>query len=82
MANYWSLNELTKIEFFGKYMSRKRIMANLHVNDNTQILPEDNISHDPLHMIRPLVEMCSTKFLLTHQLNKKLSLDKAGCPFK
>ena len=69
MANYWSLNELTKIEFFGKYMSRnffQRIMANLHVNDNTGILPEDNISHDPLHKIRPLVDMCSTKFLLTY----------------
>ena len=69
MANYWSSNELTKIEFFGKYMSRnffQRIMANLHVNDNTGMLPEDNISHDPLHKIRPLIDMCSNKFPLTY----------------
>ena len=67
-ANYWNSNELTRIEFFWKYMSRnffQGIMANLHVNDNTGILSEDNISHDPLHKIRPMIDMCTTKFALT-----------------
>ena len=40
LEKYWQMNSMTKIPFFGKYMSRNRFQAllwNIHVNDDTQI---------------------------------------------
>ena len=85
MAKYWSTNSLTRTPFFGKILSRntfQNILVNLHISDNNTDYPCDNPNHDPLHKVRPFIEMCERTFQLVYRPECDLSFDEACCPFK
>ena len=85
LEKYWNMESVTRIPFFGKYMSRNRfqsILWNFHVNDDSHNPPRTHPHHDPLCKIRPFVDMCERNFLYAYKPSKCLSFDEACCPFK
>ena len=68
-AKYWSNCDITKLDFFGKYLSRnsyQMLISNIHCAPNYQNPPKGSPGHDPLHKIRPLVKMCQDNFHLKY----------------
>jgi len=85
MEKYWTTSEFTRTPFFGKYMPRNTfqiLISNLHVADNSTDLPRDDPNHDPLHKVRPFIEMCQRRFQMVYNPGQNLSFDEACCPFK
>ena len=85
MAKYWSTNSLTRTPFFGKILSRntfQNILVNLYISDNNTDYPHDNPNHDPLHKVRPFIQMCERTFQLVYRPGCDFSFEEACCPFK
>ena len=72
-GKYWSLCNITKLDFFGKYMSRngyQMLLSNYYCSQDYNNPPKGAPSHDLLHKIRPLVDMCQKNlFFITDQGN-------------
>ena len=59
-AKYWSNCDITKLDFFEKYLSRnsyQMLISNFHCAPNSPNPPNGRPGHDPLHKIRPLVKI-------------------------
>ena len=85
MEKYWSTNSLTRTPFFGRILSRntfQNILVNLHISDNNTDYPHDNPNHDPLHKVRPFIQMCERTYQLVYRPGCDISFDEACCPFK
>ena len=71
---------------FGHYMSRnhfQNILWNLHVSDPDETNPlREEANHDPLFLVRPMVDMMQRNFHTKYRPGKELSLDESTCPFK
>ena len=72
--------------FFGHYMSRNHfqtILWNLHVSEpDTTSQQKGEANHDPLFLVRPMVDMMQRNFCTKYSPGKELSLDESTCPFK
>ena len=86
LEQYWSRDSIPNMPFFGHYMSRncfQKILWNLHVSDPDKINPlKGEADHDPLFLVRPMVDMMQRNFCTKHRPEKELSLDESMCPFK
>ena len=83
-AKYWSACNITKLNFFGKYLSRNAYqmpLSHFHCAPNRNNPPKGAPGHDPLHKVRPLVEMCQRNFHLKYRPGKCLSFDEGSCGF-
>ncbi|GFS08916.1 PiggyBac transposable element-derived protein 4 [Elysia marginata] len=85
MAAYWVTGGPTATPWFSKIMLRNRffaILANFHISsiDDELNQPEDN--RDRLFKVRPLLELCLTKFSKVYSPERDLAIDEATCPFK
>ena len=56
--------------------------SELHISDNNTDYPHENPNHDPLHKVRPFIQMCERAFQLVYRPGCDLSFDEACCPFK
>ena len=84
-AKYWLNCDITKLDFFGKYLSRnsyQMLLSNFHCAPNTHNPPRGWPGHDPLHKIRPLMTMCQENFHLKYRPGRCLSVDEGGCGFR
>ena len=84
-AKYWSNCNITKLDFFGKYLSRnsyQMLLSNFHCAPNTHNPRRGRPGHDPLHKIRPLMTMCQENFHLKYRPGRCLSVDEGGCGFR
>ena len=84
-AKYWSNCDTTKLDFFGKYLSRnsyQMLLSSFHCSPNTQKPPHGRSGHDPLHKIRPLLGMCQENFHLKYRPGRVLSVDEGSCRFR
>ena len=73
-----------KLDFFGKYMSRngyQMLLSNFHCAPDSSNPLKGTPGHDPLHKIRPLVNMCQNNFHLKYRPGKCLSFDEGCCGF-
>ena len=74
------------MQFFGHYMSRnhfQNILWNHQVsNPDETNPPKGEANHDPLFLVRPMVDMIQRNFHTKYRPGKELSLDKSTCPFK
>ena len=72
--------------FFSHYMSRncfQNILWNLYISDPNQTNPQKGeANHDPLFLVRPMVDMMQRNFHTKYRPGKELSLDESICPFK
>ena len=85
LKQYWSRDSIPNMPFFGHYMSRnhfQHILWNLHVSDPDETNPlKGEADHDPLFLVRPMVDMMQRNFCTKYRPGKELSLDKSTCPF-
>ena len=84
-AKYWSNCNITKLDFFGKYLSRNSyqvLISNFHCAPDFPNPLNGRPGHDPLHKIRPLVKMCQDNFHLKYRPGRFLSLDEGSCRFR
>ena len=86
LEQYWSRDSILNMPFFGHYMSRnhfQNILWNLHVSDPDETNPQKvETNHDPLFLVRPMVDMMQRNFCTKYRPGKELSLDESTCPFK
>ena len=86
LEQYWSRDNILNTPFFGHYMSRnhfQNILWNLHVSNPDEINPpKGEADHDPLFLLRPMVDMMQRNFHTKYRPGKELSLDESMCPFK
>ena len=86
LEQYWSRDSILNMPFFGHYMSRnhfQNILWNLHVSDPDETNPlNGEADHDPLFLVRPMVDMMQRNFHTKYRPGKELSLDESTCPFK
>ena len=86
LEQYWSRDSILNMPFFGHYMSRnhfQNILWNLHVSDPDETNPQKGeANHDPLFLVRPMVDMMQRNFHTKYRPGKELSLDESTCPFK
>ena len=70
---------------FSHYISRncfQNILWNLHVSDPDETNPQKGeANHDPLFLVRPMVDMMQGNFHTKYRPGKELSLDESICPF-
>ena len=84
-AKYWSNCDITKLDFFGKYLSRnpyQMLISNFHCAPDFPNPLNGRPGHDPLHKIRPLVKMCQDNFHLKYRPGRFLSLDEGSWRFR
>ena len=84
-AKYWSGCKITKLDFFGKYLSRnayQMILSNFHCAPDYNNPQKGSPGHDPLHKIRPVITMCQKNFHLKYRPGKCLSFDEGSCGFR
>ena len=85
LEQYWSRDSILNIPFFGHYMSRnhfQNILWNLHLSDPGETNPQKGeANHDPLFLVRPMVDMMQRNFHTKYRSGKELSLDESTCPF-
>ena len=61
----------------------QNILWNLHVGDPDETNPQKGeANHDPLFLVRPMVDMMQRNFHTKYRPGKELSLDESMCPFK
>ena len=86
LEQYWSRDSIPNMPFFGHYMSRncfQNILWNLHISDPDETNPQKReANHDPLFLVRPMVDMMQRNFHTKYRPGKELSLHESTCPFK
>ena len=86
LEQYWSRDSILNSLFFGHFMSRncfQNILWNLHVSDPDETnLQKGEANHEPLFLVRPMVDMMQRNFLTNYRAGKELSLDGSTCPVK
>ena len=86
LEQYWSRDSILNTPLFGHYMSRNcflNILWNLHVsNPDETNPPKGKADHDPLFLVRPMVDMMQRNFHTMYRSGKELSLDESMCPFR
>ena len=86
LEQYWSRGNILNTPFFGHYMSRncfQNILWNLHISDPDEMNPQKGeADHDPLFLVRTMVDMMQRNFCTKFRPGKELSLDDSMCPFK
>ena len=61
----------------------QNILWNLLVSDPDETNPQkEEANHDPLFLVRPMVDMMQRNFCTKYRPGKELSLDESTCPFK
>ncbi|XP_046329987.2 piggyBac transposable element-derived protein 3-like [Haliotis rufescens] len=88
IASYWNegdKNWLASTPSFGGIMPRNRfqvIMRFLHCNDNSVAVPRGQPDHDPLHKIRPVLDLVNGSFANSHGLAQSVCVDERMVGFK
>ena len=61
----------------------QNILWNLHISDPDETNPpKGEANHDPLFLVRPMVDMMQRNFQTKYRPVKELSFDESTCPFK
>ena len=85
IEKFWEQSGLVRTPFFGTYSRRNTfqlILSNLHLNDDARNPAYRRRGHDPLHKVRPMIEMCNRNFRLVYAPQCDLSFDEGCCPFR
>ena len=80
LEEYWSIDELYKLPFFGSVMVKDRfclILSFLHLSNNQEQPARDNPAYDPVFKIRPFVDSLVNNFKSTFHPGKNVAIDEA-----
>lgn len=60
----------------------KKILENIHLNDNETAQPKGSPGYDELHILRPLIEHLNANFKKKYVPSNQYSVDESMVPFK
>lgn len=85
IENYWSSDPVLRVEAISQIMTAKRfkkIIENIHCNNNLANLPRSNPQHDKLHKLRPIIDLLNSNIENCYSASSFLSVDESMIPFK
>ena len=87
LEQYWSRDSILNMTIFQPLHVQKscsqNILWNLHISDPDETNPQKGEAiHDPLFLVRPMVDMVQRNFHIKYRPGKEHTLDESTCPFK
>ena len=85
VCNYWSSDPILRVESISNVMPLKRfkkLVENVHINDNSTAVPKGQDGYDKLHKLRPLIDSLNEKCSTEYEHSNMLSVDESMIPFK
>lgn len=84
--HYWSSDPALRVDIIADTMTIKRfkkILENIHFNDNSTQVPRSDPAYDKLHKIRPIVDMLNSIISNTniYKPSSFISVDESMVPF-
>ena len=83
--DYWNQSALLSVPGITSGMPRTRfkvLMSNLHLNDNSQMIPRGNPGYDKLYKIRPLLDIVESNSQAAYSPHQQIAIDEAMVLFK
>lgn len=81
---YWASDERLRVDGVAGSMGKTRfekLSQYFHLNDATTFVPRGHPGHDPLHKVRPFLDLIRTNIATRFAAGKNISLDEAMIPF-
>lgn len=85
LSNYWSSDPFIGVKSISQVMSSKRfkkLIENIHLNDNKTAVSKDEQGYDKLHKLRPLIDSLNQSFSSSYNHSSFLSVDESMIAFK
>lgn len=83
--DYWSSNIQLRDDYVSSLINMKRfswLLRNIHMNDNSKMLPQTDPNRDKLFKLRPLIEVLSRTFREHYHPMRQQSADEGMVKFK
>ncbi|XP_047103465.1 piggyBac transposable element-derived protein 4-like [Schistocerca piceifrons] len=85
LGNYWSSDPILAVTAISSVMTKlryKKIVENLHCNDNSTCVKKGKPGYDKLHKIRPVIRAISNKLCKVYKPSSVLAVDECMVAFK
>lgn len=85
MKDHWGTSPVVSCNFCPNVMSRDRflsLLANFHLSDNLLMKKKGEPGYDPLHKVRPLLEMLREKCKSSYQVAEDITIDEGMCAYR
>ena len=85
LSDYWSTDEIVRIPFYSKVMSRKQfcnILSYFHLANNDNYIPRGQEGHDPLYKLGTAFKDITTSFQTLWNPGQEIAIDEGLVPFK
>lgn len=85
LANFWSSDPFLAVPSVAQVMPSKRykkLIENIHLNDNTKAIPKGEAGYDKLHKLRPLIDKLNDSFTKPYKHSAFLAVDESMIAFK
>lgn len=85
LKHYWSSDPFLRVDAVAKVMTAnrfKKIIENLHCNDNETQAPKSDPSHDKLHKVKPLLDLLNQNVRKVYTPSGVVCVDESMIPFK
>ncbi|XP_049958104.1 piggyBac transposable element-derived protein 4-like [Schistocerca serialis cubense] len=85
LGNYWSSDPILGVTAISLVMAKlrdKKIVENLHCNDNSTRVKKEKPGYDKLHKIRPVIRVISNKLCKVYEPSSVLAVDECMVAFK
>nr|CAH7762126.1 unnamed protein product [Callosobruchus chinensis] len=85
LANFWSSDPILAVPAVADVMSSKRykkLVENIHLNDNTTAVSRGEPAYDKLHKVKTLTNLLNDSFCKPYKHSTSLSVDESMIAFK
>lgn len=85
LKHYWSSDPFLHVESVSSVMTAsrfKKIVENLHCNDNETQTPKSDPNYDKLHKVKPLLEVLNGNVRKVYKPSSVVTVDESMIPFK
>lgn len=85
LSNYWSTDPFLKVPCVSQVMTSKRykkLIENLHLNDNNTAVRKGEVGYDKLHNVRPLIKNLQKTITTYYNPSGTMAVDESMIPFK
>lgn len=85
LKHYWSSDPFLRVDAVASVMTAnrfKKIVENMHCNDNETQPPKSSANFDKLHKVKPLVELLNIKSRSIYKPSGVVCVDESMIPFK
>lgn len=85
LKHYWSSDPFLRVDSVAKVMTAnrfKKIIENLHCNDNETQAPKSSPNHDKLHKVKPLLDLLNQNVRKVYRPSGVVCVDESMIPFK